>query len=72
MLIQLKREIQKANGQIRMSELSQKLQVPPSVIEGMLLSLYGKDVLNTAMDSCKDSVVCTTCAGKCPFAKSQR
>ena len=70
MLIQLKKEIQKANGQIRMSELSQKLQVSPSVIEGMLLSLYGKDVLNSAMDSCKDSIVCTTCGGNCPFAKS--
>ncbi|MBI9049603.1 MAG: hypothetical protein JEZ00_09295 [Anaerolineaceae bacterium] len=70
MLIQLKNEIQKANGQIRMSELSQKLQVTPSVIEGMLISLYGKDVLNSHMDSCKDSIVCTTCAGSCPFSKS--
>lgn len=71
MLIQLKKEIQKANGQIRMSELSKKLQVSPSVIEGMLLSLYGKDVLNKAMDTCKDSVVCATCGVHCPFAKSR-
>ena len=71
MLIQLKKEIQKANGQIRLSELSQKLQVSPSVIEGMLISLYGQDILNYGGITCKDSVVCATCRGHCPFAKSK-
>lgn len=70
MLIQLKKEIKKANGQIRLSELSRTLQVQPSVIEGMLVALYGKDVLKSNLETCADPVVCPSCRKNCPFAKA--
>jgi hypothetical protein len=70
MLIELKREIKKAHGQIRLSELSLKLNVQPSVIEGMLVSLYGRDVLNSSLDPCSTHIGCASCGGSCPFSKA--
>lgn len=69
-MIQLKKEIKKANGRIRLIELSQTLQVQPSVIEGMLIALYGKDILKSNLDSCTSNTVCPSCGKNCPFAKT--
>jgi hypothetical protein len=70
MLLELKKEIKNANGQIILRELSQKLNVQPSVIEGMLLSLYGKDVLKNSMQDCSSTGACPACGKNCPFVKT--
>jgi predicted transcriptional regulator len=68
MLLSLKKEIQKANGQIRLHELSERLNVEPSVIKGMLQTLYGKDVINDSLEPCAPAGGCPSCGKKCPFA----
>ncbi len=69
MLLSLKKEIQKANGQIRVSELSERLHIEASVIEGMLQTLYGKDGLKSSREPCAPVVGCPSCGKKCPFAQ---
>ncbi len=69
MLLRLKKEILKSNGQIRLSELSERLNVAPSVIEGMLRTLYGEDILKARLEACAPVNGCPSCGKNCPFAK---
>ena len=70
MLQLILQEIESAGGTVNLADLSRKLDVEPSALEGMLEFWVRKGRLQSSSQSCSTNMVCGgSCGGTqgCPF-----
>ena len=68
MLSQVLRQIQAAQGTLRLNELATRLNIEPSALEGMLAFWVSKGRLNPVSIEGDAAACASPCVGSCPGA----
>ena len=68
MLSQVLRQMQAAQGTLRLNELAARLNVEPSALEGMIAFWVGKGRLNPVSIEGDTANCAAPCVGNCPGA----